>query len=223
MPAGSQPTSWPACRPCTVCRFRSGLWMRPGWWSVSWSPIPSYAPGPVLLDVRVDGDVMEVAVWDGGPVLPVVWDADVGRVGQHGLEIVMAVAQGFAVQREPVGKRITVASHSLLVPPRRSPHHRSRLNALPVCARPVPVVEPPTPVVPRDDGAAPPLPNKADLSSDDVAPSTEIGAKIPKLDVTSRIHSCGRSFHEGPGIAAGAAVEEELAAFVDRNGTPGST
>jgi hypothetical protein len=29
-------------------------------------------------------------------------------VGQHGLEIVMAVAQGFEVQREPVGKRITV-------------------------------------------------------------------------------------------------------------------
>ncbi|MEU0247289.1 ATP-binding protein [Streptomyces sp. NPDC006235] len=27
--------------------------------------------------------------------------------GQHGLEIVMAVAQGFEVQREPVGKRIT--------------------------------------------------------------------------------------------------------------------
>jgi hypothetical protein len=34
--------------------------------------------------------------------------ADVGRVGQHGLEIVMAVVQGFDVQREPVGKRITL-------------------------------------------------------------------------------------------------------------------
>jgi len=28
-------------------------------------------------------------------------------VGQYGLEIVMANAQGFSVQREPVGKRIT--------------------------------------------------------------------------------------------------------------------
>jgi hypothetical protein len=28
-------------------------------------------------------------------------------VGQHGLEIVMAVVQSFEVQREPVGKRIT--------------------------------------------------------------------------------------------------------------------
>ncbi|MEE1764728.1 ATP-binding protein, partial [Streptomyces sp. SP17KL33] len=33
--------------------------------------------------------------------------ADTGRVGQHGLEIVMAVAQGFEARQEPVGKRIT--------------------------------------------------------------------------------------------------------------------
>jgi hypothetical protein len=33
--------------------------------------------------------------------------ADPGRVGQHGLEIVMAISQGFEAQREPVGKRIT--------------------------------------------------------------------------------------------------------------------
>jgi hypothetical protein len=31
--------------------------------------------------------------------------ADPGRVGQHGLEIVMAVCQDFEVHREPVGKR----------------------------------------------------------------------------------------------------------------------
>lgn len=33
--------------------------------------------------------------------------ADAGRVGQHGLEIVLAAAQGFEARREPVGKRIT--------------------------------------------------------------------------------------------------------------------
>ncbi|MEU0414775.1 ATP-binding protein [Streptomyces griseorubiginosus] len=66
-----------------------------------------YAPGPVLLDLRIAGDMVEVVVWDGDPVLPVARAADVGRVGQHGLEIVMAVAQGFEAQREPVGKRIT--------------------------------------------------------------------------------------------------------------------
>jgi anti-sigma regulatory factor (Ser/Thr protein kinase) len=67
-----------------------------------------YAPGPVLLDLRLAGDTVEIMVWDSEPVLPVARAADVGRVGQHGLEIVMAVAEGFEAQREPVGKRITV-------------------------------------------------------------------------------------------------------------------
>ncbi|MEU5114398.1 ATP-binding protein [Streptomyces longwoodensis] len=67
-----------------------------------------YAPGPVLLDLRLAGDTVEIMVWDSDPVLPVARAADVGRVGQHGLEIVLAVAEGFDVQREPVGKRITV-------------------------------------------------------------------------------------------------------------------
>ncbi|WP_435841324.1 ATP-binding protein [Streptomyces fagopyri] len=66
-----------------------------------------YAPGPILMDLRIDEDVIEVAVWDTDPVLPVARAADAGRVGQHGLEIVMAVAQGFEARREPVGKRIT--------------------------------------------------------------------------------------------------------------------
>ncbi|MER7484274.1 ATP-binding protein [Streptomyces sp. NPDC126510] len=66
-----------------------------------------YAPGPVLMDLRIAGDAVEVVVWDCDPVLPVARAADAGRVGQHGLEIVMAVAQGFEAQREPVGKRIT--------------------------------------------------------------------------------------------------------------------
>ncbi|MFH8935387.1 ATP-binding protein [Streptomyces griseosporeus] len=66
-----------------------------------------HAPGPVLMDLRIAGDMVEVVVWDSEPVLPVARSADAGRVGQHGLEIVMAVSQGFEVQREPVGKRIT--------------------------------------------------------------------------------------------------------------------
>ncbi|MDX2592952.1 ATP-binding protein [Streptomyces sp. WI03-4A] len=66
-----------------------------------------YAPGPVLLDLKITGGTVEVVVWDSEPVLPVARAADAGRVGQHGLEIVMAVAQGFEAQREPVGKRIT--------------------------------------------------------------------------------------------------------------------
>ncbi|MFE5375339.1 ATP-binding protein [Streptomyces mirabilis] len=66
-----------------------------------------YAPGPVLLDFRIAGDTVEIVVWDSDPVLPIAKAADVGRVGQHGLEIVMAICQGFELQREPVGKRIT--------------------------------------------------------------------------------------------------------------------
>ncbi|WP_435847350.1 ATP-binding protein [Streptomyces eurythermus] len=66
-----------------------------------------YAPGPVLLDLKITGDTVEVAVWDCDPVLPDARAADAVRVGPHGLEIVMAVAQGFQAQREPVGNRIT--------------------------------------------------------------------------------------------------------------------
>ena len=66
-----------------------------------------YGPGPVLMKLRVAGDLVEVVVRDSDPVLPVARVADAGRAGQHGLEMVMAVAQGFEVQREPVGKRIT--------------------------------------------------------------------------------------------------------------------
>ncbi|WP_458248482.1 ATP-binding protein [Streptomyces sp. MAI_2237] len=74
-----------------------------------------YAPGPVLLDLRILGDVVEVAVWDSDPTLPMARAADADRVGQHGLEIVMAVAQAFEAQREPVGKRI-IARLALAVP-----------------------------------------------------------------------------------------------------------
>ncbi|GAA4804125.1 ATP-binding protein [Streptomyces ziwulingensis] len=66
-----------------------------------------YAPGPVLMESRIVGDLVEVTVWDSDPTLPVARAAAPGRVGQHGLEIVMALAQGFEVRREPVGKRVT--------------------------------------------------------------------------------------------------------------------
>jgi hypothetical protein len=65
-----------------------------------------HAPGPVLLHLRIAGAAVEIAVWDSKPALPVSREADPTRVGQHGLEIVMAVAQDVDVVREPVGKRI---------------------------------------------------------------------------------------------------------------------
>ncbi|MBU5944679.1 ATP-binding protein [Streptomyces sp. PAM3C] len=66
-----------------------------------------YAPGPVGLDLRVFGDAVEVVVHDGNPEAPRPWDADPGRVGQHGLEIVMAVADALDVRQEAEGKSIT--------------------------------------------------------------------------------------------------------------------
>ncbi|WP_411076086.1 ATP-binding protein [Streptomyces sp. cmx-4-7] len=64
------------------------------------------ATGPALLDLAVAGDTVEIAVWDSAPVLPVARAADAGRLGQHGLEIVMSVAQAFELRREAVGKRV---------------------------------------------------------------------------------------------------------------------
>ncbi|NEA46568.1 ATP-binding protein [Streptomyces sp. SID10815] len=82
-----------------------------------------YASGPILLDLAVDDDAVEIAVWDSDPVLPVARAADPGRVGQHGLEIVMAVVQGFEVRREPVGKRV-IARVALLDDPADGPTRR---------------------------------------------------------------------------------------------------
>jgi two-component sensor histidine kinase len=68
-----------------------------------------YAPGPCLLTLEVAEGAVEVTVWDSEPSLPVVQAADPRRVGQHGLEIVVAVCRSFQMHREPVGKRITAA------------------------------------------------------------------------------------------------------------------
>ncbi|MFD0412393.1 ATP-binding protein [Streptomyces sp. NPDC127108] len=68
-----------------------------------------YAPGPCLLTLEAQDGAVNVTVWDSEPVLPSVLPADPGRIGQHGLEIVMALCQSLHMQREPVGKRITTA------------------------------------------------------------------------------------------------------------------
>lgn len=68
-----------------------------------------YAPGPCLLTLEAQDGAVNVTVWDSEPALPAVLPTDPGRVGQHGLEIVMAVCQSLHVRREPVGKRITTA------------------------------------------------------------------------------------------------------------------
>ncbi|GAA2885922.1 ATP-binding protein [Streptomyces mexicanus] len=66
-----------------------------------------YAPGPCMLTLEATGSAIDVTVWDSEPTLPIAQAADPGRVGQHGLEIILAVSEGFTACREPVGKRIT--------------------------------------------------------------------------------------------------------------------
>ncbi|MBM9624382.1 ATP-binding protein [Streptomyces zhihengii] len=66
-----------------------------------------YAPGPVMLGLRILGDLVEITVWDSEPVLPTPCAPDPTRVGQHGLEIVMAVTRAFEVRRQTVGKSVT--------------------------------------------------------------------------------------------------------------------
>ncbi|MFE7900995.1 ATP-binding protein [Streptomyces sp. NPDC057424] len=66
-----------------------------------------YAPGPVLLELRVTSRTVDITVWDSDPKVPAARATDPHRVGQHGLEIVKAVAEDFEVRRAPVGKRIT--------------------------------------------------------------------------------------------------------------------
>ncbi|MEU9191191.1 ATP-binding protein [Streptomyces sp. NPDC048484] len=68
-----------------------------------------HAPGPCLLDLTLTRGSITITVWDSVPALFVARAADPGRVGQHGLEIVMAVSQSFEVHREPVGKRTTAS------------------------------------------------------------------------------------------------------------------
>ncbi|MFD9586209.1 ATP-binding protein [Streptomyces sp. NPDC059980] len=66
-----------------------------------------YAPGPCTLTLEATGGVVVIGVADGSSVLPWVPATDPARVGQHGLELVMAVCQAFSVEREPAGKKIS--------------------------------------------------------------------------------------------------------------------
>ncbi|MCG7204420.1 ATP-binding protein [Streptomyces arenae] len=68
-----------------------------------------YAPGPCRLTLEVSEGTVKVTVWDSNPALPVARRADPGRIGRHGLEIVMAVCQAFEGRRESAGKRLTAA------------------------------------------------------------------------------------------------------------------
>ncbi|MGW1212462.1 ATP-binding protein [Streptomyces sp. NPDC002499] len=81
-----------------------------------------YAPGPARMDLRITDTQVEVTVRDSARVRPGGRSLDPHRVGQHGLEIVVAVAERFHVDLEPSGKRVT-AWISLLESPAVGPDH----------------------------------------------------------------------------------------------------
>ncbi|MET9932737.1 MULTISPECIES: ATP-binding protein [unclassified Streptomyces] len=66
-----------------------------------------YAPGPIVMELRIGTDNVEIVVWDSDPVVPAVLAADPGRVGRHGMEIVKAVTTSLFIEQEPAGKRVT--------------------------------------------------------------------------------------------------------------------
>ena len=66
-----------------------------------------HAPGPLRMELRILDDAVEVTVRDTVRVQLLARPVDPRRVGQHGLEIVMAVAQAFQVRLEPDGKAVT--------------------------------------------------------------------------------------------------------------------
>ncbi|MDQ1033929.1 anti-sigma regulatory factor (Ser/Thr protein kinase) [Streptomyces sp. V3I8] len=67
-----------------------------------------HAPGPLRLELRIGADAtVEVSVQDSIRAQPASHPVDPERVGQHGLEIVKAVAKAFQVRLEPCGKRVT--------------------------------------------------------------------------------------------------------------------
>lgn len=80
-----------------------------------------YAPGPCLLDLSIDRedagpdqpdrparDSLRITVWDTDSSLPRPGAPDPERIGQHGLELVLALCTAYDFQRLAGGKRIQV-------------------------------------------------------------------------------------------------------------------
>ncbi|MFF7178324.1 ATP-binding protein [Streptomyces sp. NPDC008121] len=53
--------------------------------------VVKYAPGPCRLELALDDGVLEISVHDTHPVAPVARPRNPDRLGQHGLEIVLAL------------------------------------------------------------------------------------------------------------------------------------
>ncbi|MEU5217054.1 ATP-binding protein [Streptomyces sp. NPDC020807] len=62
--------------------------------------------GPCRLLLEVGRDMLEISVFDQEPAAPVPRGHDPRRIGQHGVEIVVAVCESLTVEPAPEGKRV---------------------------------------------------------------------------------------------------------------------
>lgn len=65
-----------------------------------------HTSGPCRLLLELRRDAVEISVFDRAAAAPVPHGHDPARVGQHGLEIVVAVCGSVAVEPGPEGKRV---------------------------------------------------------------------------------------------------------------------
>ncbi|WP_313897039.1 ATP-binding protein [Streptomyces sp. GC420] len=65
-----------------------------------------YAPGPCWVELEMTEGALAISVCDTAALVPVARAPDAARIGQHGLEIVLAVCDGLDVEHRADGKRV---------------------------------------------------------------------------------------------------------------------
>ncbi|MEU6977615.1 MULTISPECIES: ATP-binding protein [unclassified Streptomyces] len=65
-----------------------------------------HTSGPCRLLLELRQDAVEISVFDRATAAPVPRGHDPRRIGQHGLEIVVAVCETVSVEPDPDGKRV---------------------------------------------------------------------------------------------------------------------
>ncbi|MEU6981903.1 ATP-binding protein [Streptomyces sp. NPDC046324] len=65
-----------------------------------------HAPGPCRVLLELFDGALEISVFDRQEASPVPRGHDPGRIGQHGVEIVVAVCESVSVDPVPTGKRV---------------------------------------------------------------------------------------------------------------------
>ncbi|MFJ5708602.1 ATP-binding protein [Streptomyces sp. NPDC093105] len=84
-----------------------------------------HTAGPCRLLLELGRDILEISVFDQEQAAPVPRGHDPRRIGQHGVEIVVAVCESLTVEPAPEGKRVR-ARLSLLPEYAAPAHPRSR-------------------------------------------------------------------------------------------------